>query len=358
MVRKAAGAVSLGGAAARGVAVDGGAEVGGAVGRGAAVDGGAAVGGVAADAQVGATVMTLIAAPAAAKAESRGDVIPWRKQQWSFWSTTAAECNAMLVPIWSPPMPAKPPLLSYHDSQFVDSEQARPLRILSEYLAPMRAFREQHVRNTVVFFGSARATEEGPLGRYIADARELSRLVTEWSQSLPDHGQRLVVCSGGGPGIMQAANQGAALAGGRSVGLNIGLPHEQKPNPYITPELSFQFHYFFMRKLWFAHLARAIVIFPGGFGTLDEFFEILTLSQTRKLDREIVIVLYGSAYWKEIINFEALVRHGVIEEADLRLFSFVDDPQAALGLLRSRISIDTTAEGDLPDFANSVHPMA
>ncbi len=250
-------------------------------------------------------------------------------------------------------MTVRSPVLSYHDPKFVDSESARPLRILSEYLAPMRAFCEQHVRDTIVFFGSARARAPGPLGRYVGEARELARLVTEWSLSLQDDGHRLVVCSGGGPGIMEAANQGAALAGGRSVGLNIGLPHEQRPNPYITPELSFEFHYFFMRKLWFAHLARAIVVFPGGFGTLDELFELLTLAQTRKLDRQIVVVLYGSAYWKEIINFEALLRYGVIEKADLELFSLVDEPQSALKLLQERISIEPAPAGDIPAFANS-----
>jgi uncharacterized protein (TIGR00730 family) len=250
----------------------------------------------------------------------------------------------------------KRPMLSYHDPNFVDSEEARPLRILSEYLAPLRAFSAEHVRDTVVFFGSARARADGPLSRYLADARELARLVTEWSLSLPDNGHRLVVCSGGGGGMMQEANHGASLANGRSVGLNIGLPHEQRPNPYITPELSFEFHYFFMRKLWFAHLARAIVIFPGGFGTLDEFFEILTLAQTQKLDRQIAIVLYGSAYWREIINFEALVRHEVIDAADLKLFCFADRPSEALELLKSRIRVEPAQTQGAPDFASSKSP--
>src|SRR5581483_5028508 len=191
--------------------------------------------------------------------------------------------------------------------------------------------------DTVVFFGSARARAAGPLGKFLAEARELARLVTQWSLSLPENGRRLIVCSGGGGGMMEAVNRGAALAGGRSVGLNIGLPHEQRPNPYITPELSFEFHYFFMRKLWFAHLARAIVVFPGGFGTFDELFEMLTLAQTRKLDRNMLVLLYGSAYWKEVINFEALVRHGVIGPQDLELFSFVDDPATALARLREGI---------------------
>jgi len=246
-----------------------------------------------------------------------------------------------------------PALLSYHDPQFVESEEARPLRILSEYLAPLRAFSAQHVRDTVVFFGSSRARADGPLGKYLRDATELARLVTQWSLSLPDNGHRLVVCSGGGGGMMEAANRGASLAGGRSVGFNIGLPHEQRPNPYITPELSFEFHYFFMRKLWFAHLARAIVVFPGGFGTLDEFFEILTLAQTRKLDRQIAIVLYGSDYWREIINLDALVRHEVIDPADLDLFSHADEPQAALRLLQGCIEPGQEMAADRPDFAGS-----
>jgi len=250
-------------------------------------------------------------------------------------------------------MKPRKPVLAYHDPEFVESDEARPIRILSEYMAPMRAFCAQRVHDTIVFFGSARAREDGPLGRYVVEARELARLVTQWSLSLPDDGHRLVVCSGGGGGMMQAANQGAAQAGGRSIGLNIGLPHEQRPNPYISPELAFEFHYFFMRKLWFAHLARAIVAFPGGFGTLDELFEILTLAQTRKLDREIVIVLYGSTYWKEIINFEALVRHGVIDASDLQLFAFADEPGAALELLKRRIRLELGGHGPAPDFARS-----
>jgi len=251
-------------------------------------------------------------------------------------------------------MTSSRPLLSYHDPQFVDSDEARPLRILSEYLAPLRAFCEQQVQATVVFFGSARAREDGPLGRYVVEATELARLVTQWSLSPSENGHRLVVCSGGGGGMMQAANHGAALAGGRSVGLNIGLPHEQLPNPYITPELSFEFHYFFMRKLWFAHLARGIVVFPGGFGTLDELFEILTLAQTCKLDRKIVVVLYGSTYWKEIINFDALARHGMIDPADLGLFSFADDPGTALEILKKGIVLDAAKPDGAPDFAKSV----
>ena len=249
------------------------------------------------------------------------------------------------------------PVLAYHDPKFLESDEARPLRIMAEYLQPLRAFREAHVSETVVFFGSARLRAHGPNGHYVAEATELARLVTEWSLSLPENGNRLVVCSGGGPGIMEAVNRGASLAGGRSVGLNIGLPHEQRPNPYITPELSFEFHYFFMRKLWFAHLARAIVVFPGGFGTFDELFEMLTLAQTRKLDRNMLILLYGSTYWKEVINFEALVRHDVIGQEDLKLFSFVDEPGEALRRLQSGIAIEPVPGGRArPAFAKSRHP--
>jgi uncharacterized protein (TIGR00730 family) len=230
--------------------------------------------------------------------------------------------------------------LAYRDQRFLDSDDARPLRILAEYLGPLRAFREQRVQDTVVFFGSARVTETGPFARTYAEARELEG---------PAHCH--IVCSGGGPGIMEAANRGARDAGGRTVGLNIGLPQEQRPNPYITPGLSFEFHYFFMRKLWFAHLARALVVFPGGFGTLDEMMEILTLQQTNKLDRRIVTLLYGSAYWKEIVNFEALVRHGMISREDLALFTFVDDPEQAFGLLKAALG-PAPREG-IPAFAPS-----
>jgi uncharacterized protein (TIGR00730 family) len=230
------------------------------------------------------------------------------------------------------------PILAYNDYDFLDSDEARPLRMLAEYLAPLRALCQQRVQDTVVFFGSARITPDGPLGRYYAEARELARLITVWSMTFEGHQHRHIVCSGGGPGIMEAANRGAMEAGGRTIGLNIGLPHEQRPNPYITPELSFQFHYFFMRKLWFAHLARAVVVFPGGFGTMDELMEILTLQQTGKLDRRILIVLYGSSYWNEIINFDALVRHGMISAEDLALFKVVDDPTTALGLLEAALA--------------------
>ncbi len=181
------------------------------------------------------------------------------------------------------------PSLAYKDEKFLDSDEARPLRILAEYLEPLRILCREQVHETIVFFGSARITPDGPLGRYYQDARELAKQITTWSKSLRSNCHRYVVCSGGGPGIMEAANRGASEAGGRTIGLNIGLPHEQQPNPYITRGLAFEFHYFFMRKLWFAHLARALVVFPGGFGTLDEMMEILTLEQTQKLDRPITV---------------------------------------------------------------------
>ena len=244
--------------------------------------------------------------------------------------------------------------LAYHDDEFLDSDDARSLRILAEYLAPMRAFAREKIHDTIVFFGSARLREDGPFGRYYAEARELARLCTVWSQSLPTTSQRFTVCSGGGGGVMEAANRGALDANGRSIGLNIGLPHEQRPNPYITEELTFEFHYFFMRKLWFAYLAKAIVAFPGGFGTLDELMEILTLAQPQKLDRKIMILLYGSTYWNEILNFDALVRHGMISADDLSLFQIVDSPTQALAALQAGLVIDHAEP--TPCFAGSNTP--
>jgi uncharacterized protein (TIGR00730 family) len=241
--------------------------------------------------------------------------------------------------------------LAYKNEDFLDSDEARPLRILAEYLQPMHAFRAAGICDTIVFFGSARLAPDGPLARYYDDARELARLVTLWSKNLASHAHRYVVCSGGGGGIMEAANRGASDAGGRSIGLNIGLPHEQRPNPYITRELAFEFHYFFMRKLWFVHLARALVAFPGGFGTLDELTEILTLMQTRKIERPIPVVLYGSSYWKEVIDFQAMVRHGMIDERDLGLFRYADDPATALALLQAGIGHD--GEPEVPAVARS-----
>lgn len=230
--------------------------------------------------------------------------------------------------------------LAYLDPEFLASDDARPLRIIAEYLNPLRRLRLQRIQDTIVFFGSARLSEKGPLGRFYAEARELARLITAWSQALSSKVHRFVICSGGGGGIMEAANRGARDAGGRTMGLNISLPHEQQPNAFVTPELLFKFRYFFMRKLWFAHLARAMVVFPGGFGTLDELTEVLTLAQTRKLARRVPVILYGSSYWREIINFDALVRHGMISGEDLKLFAFADDPGSALKLLQAAIDVD------------------
>ncbi len=228
--------------------------------------------------------------------------------------------------------------VAYLNRDFLNRPDARAIRLLAEYLEPLSVFRYQKIRDTVVFFGSARLRDDGPMGQYYKDARELARIVTEWAVQFVDNGtHRFVVCSGGGPGIMEAANRGASDAGGKTIGLNIGLPFEQLPNPYISPELSFEFHYFFMRKLWFAYLAKALIVFPGGFGTLDEMMELLTLTQTQKLAKKIAIVLYGSSYWKEIINFEALVRHGTISAADLELFQYADDPGTAFEILKKHL---------------------
>jgi len=242
--------------------------------------------------------------------------------------------------------------LAYKDADFLETDAARPLRILAEYLEPLAAFQREGVHETIVFFGSARLAADGPLARYYDDARELAKLVTLWSKSLTRSHESYVVCSGGGGGIMEAANRGAHDAGGRTVGLNIGLPHEQRPNPYITPELSFEFRYFFMRKLWFAHLARAIVAFPGGFGTLDELTELLTLMQTQKLKRPVAIFLYGTEYWTEVINFPALVRHGMISQSDVDLFKFVDTPGAALSGIQAAVAVAPEA-APAPHFATS-----
>jgi uncharacterized protein (TIGR00730 family) len=225
-------------------------------------------------------------------------------------------------------------LVAYKNDAFLDSPAARSLRILSEYLEPLDHFRREQIRDTIVFFGSARITEDGPMGNYYRDARELARRLTEWSDNVTNSTSRFVICTGGGPGIMEAAKRGASDAKGKTVGLNIGLPFEQLPNPYITPELSFEFHYFFMRKFWFAYLAKAMVVFPGGYGSLDELMEILTLVQTKKLNKKIIIVLYGSQFWKEVINFDALVRHGTISPDDLNLFEFADDVDTAQRILQ------------------------
>jgi uncharacterized protein (TIGR00730 family) len=256
--------------------------------------------------------------------------------------------------------------IAYFNEEFLRSTDARPVRLLAEYLEPLRRFRQENIQDTVVFFGSARvhsrreaqralkalqakrgrraADHEMLLkrsrkavewSRYYEEARELAFKLTEWSGSLEDPHRRFVVCSGGGPGIMEAANRGASEAGGKTVGLNISLPFEQGPNRYITKGLHFEFHYFFMRKFWFAYLAKALVIFPGGFGTLDEMFEILTLAQTRKLSKKLLVILYGTDYWNEVFDLKPLAEWGAINVEDLDLLCRVDSAEHAFEELRA-----------------------
>ena len=295
-----------------------------------------------------------------------------------------------------PPLPQAP--LAYENSNFLDSPDGRSLRILAEYNEPMARFRRERIQDTVVFFGSARfraldvashelelldntgsvapaPESEQPardpeetsalrhkraeaaveMARYYEDARSLARLMTSWSKNLPGRRHRFVITSGGGPGIMEAANRGAWEAGGKTIGLNIMLPFEQQPNPYITPALNFNFHYFFMRKYWFAYLAKALVVFPGGFGTLDEMFELLTLDQTHKLSKPITIVIYGRSYWKNVVNLELLADKGAISPRDLDLFQFADTPEEAFailkdGLTRNHLDIEQPrTEAPIPD---------
>ena len=243
-------------------------------------------------------------------------------------------------------------LKAYENIDFLKSPQARILRIMSEFVEPQARFKKNEIKDTVVFFGSARlpsrenaekqltelkskkekdtaaikrAEQNLKNSRYYEDAVELSKRVTQWSiKNYYNNGRRYVVCTGGGPGIMEAANKGAYLAGGKSVGLNISLPFEQFANPYLEDELNFEFHYFFMRKFWFAYPAKAIVIFPGGFGTLDELAEILTLVQTGKIKKDMKILIYDSIYWNDIINFKKIAENGMISEEDLNLFKICD----------------------------------
>ena len=250
--------------------------------------------------------------------------------------------------------------LAYLDREFLESEEARSIRILAEYFEPLRRFKAQKIQDTVVFFGSARvkgrAHAEAALARlqrrpsrtasyqaalkkarrgvarskFYEDARQLARLLTTWTMTLDSPNHRFVVCSGGGPGIMEAANRGALEAGGKSIGLNINLPFEQGLNRYTTEGLGFEFHYFFMRKFWFAYLAKALVIFPGGFGTMDEMFEILTLAQTQKLSKELRVILYGGEeYWDEILKLEPMVEWGTISPEDRHLLYRVNEPEEA-----------------------------
>lgn len=287
--------------------------------------------------------------------------------------------------------------LAYENPAFTSGPEGRSLRILAEYWEPLSRFRKERIQDTVVFFGSARFNslssaqeqlqlldktgsvkpappEEQPLGnpgptdveeletisgvdergelslnvkranaaiemaRYYEDARRLAGMLTEWSMTIPSKRHRFVVTSGGGPGIMEAANLGAWEAGGKTVGLNIRLPYEQMPNPYITPALNFEFHYFFMRKYWFAYLAKALVVFPGGFGTMDELFELLTLAQTGKLAKKMIVIIYGREYWNRIVNFKALSDWGAISPKDLDLFHFADTPEEGFALLKENLT--------------------
>jgi uncharacterized protein (TIGR00730 family) len=288
--------------------------------------------------------------------------------------------------------------LSYQNPAFLNSPDGRLVRIISEYSEPLARFRRERIQDTIVFFGSARfraqddashelelldkpgsanpaPDEEQPatheeiaqgtatdlqrrraeagveMARYYEDARKLASMVTKWTQTLKGRRHRFVVTSGGGPGIMEAANRGAYEAGGKTIGLNIRLPFEQAPNPYITPSLNFEFHYFFMRKYWFAYLAKALVVFPGGFGTLDEMFEVLTLVQTEKLAKKISIVVYGSAYWNSILNLDVLVDKGAISAQDRALFQMADTPEEAFEILKSdltRYHLEPEARRQLP----------
>jgi uncharacterized protein (TIGR00730 family) len=307
----------------------------------------------------------------------------------------AASLPASHVP---PPLDRAP--LAYENPAFLSSADGRLIRIVAEYCEPLARFRKEQIQDTVVFFGSARfrgkeeadhalelldntgssrpaPSEEQPasipqivegkasnlqrkravaaveMARYYEDARRLAQLLTHWSKAIPSRRHRFVVTSGGGPGIMEAANRGAHEAGGKTIGLNIRLPFEQSPNPYITPSLNFEFHYFFMRKLWFAYLSKALVVFPGGFGTLDEMFEILTLAQTQKLAKKITVVIYGSDYWKKVFNLDVLVDTGAISPKDIELFQFADSPEEAFEMLRHGLTenylVPEVASGRLPD---------
>lgn len=296
---------------------------------------------------------------------------------------TAVPADDMDAQEGPPPLGSAP--LAYENSAFLNGPDGRLMRIVAEYMEPLARFRHERIQDTVVFFGSARfrgreeadhalelldntgsrnpaPSEEQPasvpeiatgkasdlqrkravaavaMARYYEDARRLAQMLTRWAAKIPSRRSRFVVTSGGGPGIMEAANRGAYEAGGKTIGMNIRLPFEQSPNPYITPALNFEFHYFFMRKLWFAYLAKALVVFPGGFGTLDEMFEILTLAQTQKLAKKITVVVYGSDYWKKVFNLDTLVDTGAISPKDLDLFKYADTPEEAFELLRDGLT--------------------
>ncbi len=260
---------------------------------------------------------------------------------------------------------------AYENIDFLKGSYGREIRILSEYAEPRSRFAKEKIKDTIVFFGSARIKppeiakknfqdlkkklgknknknstllkefENAKLmlemSKYYAESTKLAKLITKWSNTL-DNGRRFVICSGGGPGVMEAANKGAILGGGKSIGLNISLPHEQYPNPYISEELNFEFHYFFMRKFWFVYLAKAMVIFPGGFGTMDELFEVLTLLQSNKIQKELTVVLYSEDFWKKIINFPEMIRLGVISDEDMKLFKYCNTPEETFEYLKKALT--------------------
>ncbi len=269
-------------------------------------------------------------------------------------------------------------LKAYENLDFINASEGRIIRILSEFLYPQSKFKKHKIVDTIVFFGSARlksrkeavkdynrfktinprstpklaeelksAQERVNMSKYYEDAVELSKRLTEWSLSLETHAKRFIICTGGGPGIMEAANKGAKLAGGYSVGLNISIPFEQFMNKYASPGLSFEFHYFFMRKFWFAYLAKSLVVFPGGFGTMDEFFEIVTLIQTGKIKKKMLLVVYDEKYWKSIVNFEGLVQHNVISRSDLNLFSFCNSVDEAFDIIKKHFEKYYLSENEI-----------
>lgn len=229
----------------------------------------------------------------------------------------------------------------YRDLEFLESLEGRTLRILSEYVWPMARLEKLKVESTILFLGSSKASPASSgsvLNKYYWEAEELAHRITKWGMNLKPRGRKYVICTGGGPGIMEAANRGATRAGGKSIGMNISLPQPQLANPFITPDLCFTFHYFFMRKFWLMYKAKAVIAFPGGFGTLDEFFEIITLLQTGKVSRrEALLILYGKEYWSRIIDFQALVDYGAINQEDLTLFTVCSSPEETFNLLKKRL---------------------